>query len=55
MEYYQGTITISDIQAISNSGQKSSNELKDLQEVNENLVSQINLNFVGYLFYFPKS
>ncbi|XP_042141354.2 transmembrane protease serine 11A [Peromyscus maniculatus bairdii] len=41
MEYYQGTITISDIQAISNSGRKSSNELKDLQEVNENLADEI--------------
>ncbi|XP_037065020.1 transmembrane protease serine 11A [Peromyscus leucopus] len=41
MEYYQGTITISDIQAISNSGRKSSNELKDLQKVNENLADEI--------------
>ena len=40
MEYYKGTFTISDIQVNSNSGQKSSNQLKDLQETNENLVSQ---------------
>ncbi|OBS71786.1 hypothetical protein A6R68_13637, partial [Neotoma lepida] len=39
MEYYQGTITISNIQVISNSGRKSSNQLKDLQEMNENLAS----------------
>lgn len=45
MEYYQGTFAISDIQVISNSEQKSSNNLKDLQEMNENLVSQINLSY----------
>ncbi|XP_031197865.1 transmembrane protease serine 11A isoform X3 [Mastomys coucha] len=41
MEYYQGTFTISDIQVNSNSGRKSSNQLKDLQEMKENLVDEI--------------
>ncbi|GAB1289776.1 Transmembrane protease serine 11A [Apodemus speciosus] len=41
MEYYQGTFTISDSQVNSNSGWKSSNPLKDLQEINEDLVDEI--------------
>ncbi|XP_051026111.1 transmembrane protease serine 11A-like [Acomys russatus] len=41
MERYQRTFTISDIQVKSNSGQKSSNQLKDLQEMNEKLVDEI--------------
>ncbi|XP_005359492.1 transmembrane protease serine 11A [Microtus ochrogaster] len=41
MEYYQGTFTISDIHVISSSEQKSSNQLKDLQEANEDLVDEI--------------
>ncbi|XP_076794843.1 transmembrane protease serine 11A [Arvicanthis niloticus] len=40
MEYYQGTLTISDIQDNSNSGPKSSNQLKDLQQMKENLVDE---------------
>ncbi|XP_028642622.1 transmembrane protease serine 11A [Grammomys surdaster] len=40
MEYYQGTLTISDIQDNSNSGRKSSSQLKDFQEMNENLVDE---------------
>ncbi|KAK7831846.1 hypothetical protein U0070_016476 [Myodes glareolus] len=55
MEYYQGTFTISDIHVISSSERKSSNQLKDLQEANEDLVSQIKLSFHRLLQeLFPK-
>lgn len=40
MEYYQGTLTISDLLTSSNSGQKITHQFKDLQKISENLVSQ---------------
>lgn len=55
MEYYQGTFTISDIHVISSSEGKSSNQLKDLKEANEDLVSQINISYHRILQeLFPK-
>lgn len=55
MEYYQGSFTISDIHVVSSSERKSSNQLKDLQEANEDLVSQINLSYHRILQeLFPK-
>ncbi|XP_047422635.1 transmembrane protease serine 11A-like [Sciurus carolinensis] len=41
MEYYRGTFKISDLQVNSNSGQKSTYQLKDLREMSENLVDEI--------------
>uniref|UniRef100_A0A8D2E0P5 Transmembrane protease serine n=1 Tax=Sciurus vulgaris TaxID=55149 RepID=A0A8D2E0P5_SCIVU len=41
MEYYHGTFKISDLQVNSNSGQKSTYQLKDLREMSENLVDEI--------------
>ncbi|XP_033281448.1 transmembrane protease serine 11A isoform X6 [Orcinus orca] len=38
MEYYHGTFKISDLRVKSNSGQSSPYQLKDLQEMSENLV-----------------
>ncbi|XP_036707989.1 transmembrane protease serine 11A isoform X2 [Balaenoptera musculus] len=38
MEYYHGTFKISDLQVKSNSGQSSPHQLKDLQEMSENLL-----------------
>ncbi|XP_068398285.1 transmembrane protease serine 11A [Eschrichtius robustus] len=41
MEYYHGTFKISDLRVKSNSGQSSPHQLKDLQEMSENLVDEI--------------
>ncbi|XP_059946517.1 transmembrane protease serine 11A [Mesoplodon densirostris] len=41
MEYYHGTFKISDLRVKSNSGQSSPYQLKDLQEMTENLVDDI--------------
>ncbi|XP_063096623.1 transmembrane protease serine 11A [Cavia porcellus] len=41
MEYYQGTLTISDLLTSSNSGQKITHQFKDLQKISENLVDEI--------------
>ncbi|XP_021117943.1 transmembrane protease serine 11A isoform X2 [Heterocephalus glaber] len=41
MEYYHGTFTVSDLHIISNSGQKITCQIKDLQEMSENLVDEI--------------
>ncbi|XP_076993267.1 transmembrane protease serine 11A-like isoform X2 [Tamandua tetradactyla] len=41
MEYYHGTFRFSDLQVKSNSGQISTYQFKELQEMNENLVDEI--------------
>ncbi|EHB18414.1 Transmembrane protease, serine 11A [Heterocephalus glaber] len=43
MEYYHGTFTVSDLHIISNSGQKITCQIKDLQEMSENLDEQLHI------------